>query len=108
MQHSKPTLLWGMNEETGGISALPASPLLLPAILALGAIKVASWLYRPKPKTAPLPANFNWKEYEANKAEYYKILAKIQTGKTLTTLEEIRWNTVLPYPSWSKGEPWHY
>lgn len=108
MEHSKPTLLWGIDKETGGISALPASPLLLPAIIGLGALKVASWLYKPKPKKQPLPANFNWEEYSKNKKEYDYLLAKIQSGKPLTPMEETRWLTELPYPSWSKGERWQY
>jgi hypothetical protein len=108
MENSKPTLLWGIDGETGGISALPASPLLLPAIIVLGLVKLASSIARPKPQTAPLPANFNLSEYNRNKTEYNKLRCKIKEGKTLTAIEELRWNTVLPFPSWSRGERWHY
>lgn len=101
-------MLWGVSEATGRISALPASPLLLPAILTLGAVKIASWLYRQKPKTEPLPANFDWKEYEENKEEWDRLTAKIDAGIELTTMEWIKYNTVLPYPSWSNGERWRY
>ena len=107
MQHTKPTLLWGMDDD-GRVSALPASPLLLPALLTLGAIKIASWLYKPRPKAAGLPAGFDQQEYDAYSKEYHRLLSKITAGKQLTEMEQMRWNTVLPYPSWSQGERWVY
>jgi hypothetical protein len=107
-QNNGPTLLWGIDKETGSISALPASPLLLPAIAVLGVLKLFSVVHKPKPKTAPLPAGFNSKEYYSNKREYDYYVEKIKERKELTEYEKMRFNTVLPFPSWSKGEPWHY
>lgn len=107
MSNNRPTLLWGYDEQTNSISALPASPLLLPAMAVWGFTKLASLFYRPKPKTAPLPDDFNLQEYNRNKAEYRKLFQKINSGQQLTLYEQLRW-TALPYPSWSKGERWHY
>ena len=107
MSENRPTLLWGYDESTGRISALPASPMLLPAVLLLGAVKLASVFYRPKTKTAPLPDGFNLQEYQANKKEYRRLFEKIKRGQELTPYEQLRWSA-LPYPSWSKGERWHY
>lgn len=107
MSENRPTLLWGYDEQTGKISALPASPLLLPGVAFLGVLKLVSLFHRPKPVTAPLPDDFNLEEYHRNKIEYRRLWAKKQSGQELTDYEFIRWNQ-LAYPSWSKGERWHY
>jgi hypothetical protein len=103
-----PTLLWGMDTETGKIAALPASPLLLPALLFIGALKIASILLRSKVKKKELPTGFNEQEYLKNKKEHDAYIYKIHSGIQLTDHELMRLNTVLPFPSWSNGERWHY
>jgi len=105
---NRPTLLWGIDRESGAISALPASPLLLPAFIVYGIAWVFS-LFPKKPKTAPLPRKFNEEEYKRNKQEYDYYCMKIRKGIELTSQERYRLNVILPNPSWSKpGENWHY
>lgn len=107
MKENRPTLLWGYDEQTNRIQALPASPLLLPGVVFLGVLKLVSLFHRPKQQTAPLPDSFNLEEYHKNKTEYRRLWAKKQSGQELTDYEFLRWTTI-KHPSWSKGEPWHY
>jgi hypothetical protein len=108
MEKSSPTLLWGIDNETGKINALPASPLLLPAFI----VYCIAWLLSLFPKRTtgePLPCNFDQDEFNKNKKEYDYYCMKIRKGIELTSEERHRLNAVLPRPSWSKpGENWHY
>jgi hypothetical protein len=109
MQDSRPTLLWGIDEDSGKISALPASPLLLPAIVFYFLLWFLSLFYRRRIKSKPLPSNFNQKEWLANRTEYKRLCDKVRAGIELTPIEQIRFNTMLPRPSWAQpGEWWTY
>lgn len=109
MENSRPTLLWGMDRESGAISALPASPLLLPALIFYFILWIISPLFKKRDKPIPLPGNFDQEEWSSNKIEYYKYVDKMRKGEPLSDFEQIRMNTVLPRPSWAKtGEWWTY
>lgn len=109
MENSRPTLLWGIDEDSGKISTLPASPLLLPAILVYCILRLIAPLYRKKPLSGPLPDKFNLQEYLKNKREYSRLCAKIGAGEEFTVRECIVFNAILPKPSWAKpGEFWTY
>lgn len=109
MEHSRPTLLWGIDCESGKISALPASPLLLPAVAIAFIFWIIGKVWRKPVKREPLPDNFNHTEYRRNKAIYDRLCLKIRQGKELTANEQIMINYYLPRPSWAKpGEHWTY
>jgi hypothetical protein len=109
MQDSRPTLLWGIDPESGSIGALPASPLLLPALAVYCLIWLLSPLYRNRQKPTPTPSSFNEQQWAKNKQEYDALVRKIRAGKSLSDMEMIRLNTVLPRPDWAEpGEWWSY
>jgi hypothetical protein len=101
--------LWGIDCQTGGISPLPASPLLLPAIIVSGILWVISKLWPEPVKTQPIPDNFNQEEWDRNYSLYHKLVAKRAAGIELTASESIQLRYYLPRPSWAKpGEYWTY
>lgn len=109
MTNSGPALLWGINNETGRISALPASPLLLPAAIIYLIFRVVGVLWPKKIQAEPLPDNFDDEEYWRNKVLYNRLIAKQRSGATLTDAEVFQLRYVLARPSWAKpGEVWRY
>ena len=109
MEHSRPTLLWGIDCQSGKISALPASPLLLPAALFFGVLWLIGLFIPKQVKREPMPENFNEKEYMHNSIQYHYLCGKIRDGIELTDSERFTLRRVLPYPSWAKpGEFWTY
>lgn len=102
-------LLWSSDNETGGLSPIPASPLLLPAFGIYAALAVSKVFYDYARSFKPKPEGFSRSEYEYNKErEAYLIHKKYTLGEELTTAELYELREVLPYPSWSNGERWTY
>jgi hypothetical protein len=109
MEHSRPTLLWGIDCDSGKISALPASPLLLPAVIVGCIFWIIGKIWRKPIKKEPLPDDFDINEWYRNKAIYDRLCLKIRRGQDLTPSEQIMINCYLPKPSWAKpGEHWSY
>lgn len=109
METSRPTLLWGINCESGQISALPASPFLLPAFLIYCVVWFIGLFVPKKVKKEPIPLDFDEQEYAKNKAMYHYLCDKLQRGEQLTDSEKYTLNCILPRPSWAKpGEWWTY
>ena len=109
MENSRPTLLWGIDCDSGKISALPASPFLLPAVLVYCVLWFIGLFIPRKVRTEPIPHNFNQKEYARNKIMYHYLCDKLNRGQQLTDSEKYALNYALPRPSWAKpGEWWTY
>lgn len=109
MEHTRPTLLWGIDCESGKISALPASPLLLPAAIVAAIFWIIGKIIPRKIKREPIPKGFNQQEWEKNKALYDYLCGKVSRGIPLSDSENIQFNCILPRPSWAKpGEWWTY
>jgi hypothetical protein len=101
------SILYSYETTNGEIRPLPASPLLLPALVW---ISVAALFRSIGPsRYKRIPITFNQAEYETNKQLYHQILPKVLAGEELSVYEHNLWYNVLPYPSWRKqGERWQY
>ena len=109
MAEHQRTLLWGIDNETGNISALPASPLLLPAVAAYVVIWLLELILPKRVKKKPLPDNFNKEEWKRNHKLYNLLLDKQRLGIKLTEPELMQLHHYLGRPSWAKpGEWWTY
>lgn len=109
MEHTRPTLLWGIDCNSGQISPLPASPLLLPCAIVAGFLWLIAKIWPKRIKKQPLSADFNQAEWDRNYKLYHKLINKKAAGIQLTESENIMLRYYLPYPSWSKpGEYWTY
>ena len=96
--------LWGLDEETGGISPLPASPLLLPAVV-LAAIwgivcRVATLDFSVAVWTLP-PAGVDRAQYHADKKAYQVALARYAKNPSWSTLEDLK---IATYPDWAPND----
>lgn len=50
MSQPSPSLWWAYDESNGSFSALPATPLIVPAALILGVVSALRWIFNP-PRT---------------------------------------------------------
>jgi hypothetical protein len=106
---NRPTLLWGIDSCSDEITALPASPLLLPAAIVFGLLYIVSLFIPNRPVKKQISSKFNSSEYYQNKMIYDRLCAKIEAGIPLTENEQIQINYQLPRPSWAEpGEWWSY
>lgn len=104
-------LLYDYDSETNKISPLPASPLLLPAMLFIGAWYIAEkiWhLFRiEKPINIIEDRGVPPEMLESYRKEYHEIIA-IKNTRELDTLERLRLEH-LRHPPWAlPGETWSY
>lgn len=105
-----PRILWNYDESSGTISALPASPLLLPAMIGLGLLWLSQSIIGLFRIARPLPWNFDKQQYLKNKKRYnYLIHKKYILERELSVAEWYELEKVLPFPPWAKpGERWTY
>jgi hypothetical protein len=103
-------ILWNYDEASGTVSALPASPLLLPALIAFGLLCIAQAIAKLFKIGRPLPWNFDERLYAKNKKRYnYLLYKKYILEQELSLTEWYEFEKVLPYPPWGKpGERWTY
>jgi len=104
-------LLYDYDSQTNKISPLPASPLLLPAIVFLGIWYIGQKIYslfRPrKPLNIIADRNVPPEMLRSYRKEYLEMM-ETKKSRDLTTLERIRLEH-LKYPPWSfPGETWDY
>lgn len=105
----RPTLWWAYDAEDQSFSALPAGPLLLPALfisLCIGAYSsLRQWTGRPE---NVLGHDFvNSVEYQQMKRRYYELIhKKIENGSL--ELHEEQELQQLKRPYWIKSGTWSY
>jgi hypothetical protein len=100
---------WAYHVENGTISALPASPWLLPAlgILCLAPL-VAKLVEQAERDPQPLPENFDPILFNDYRKIYRALMHKKASGIELSTEESLRLQTIA-HPPWAKpGEIWSY
>lgn len=102
---------WAYDEDNGSFSALPASPLLLPAIGAFFLLAVFDKMAEDnRSKKILKPAcemNIDRTLYDSNKKRYHELLAVIRK-RPLNEDEESEMYR-LAHPPWSDpGEVWTY
>ena len=97
------TRLWQGWDDDGNFGAVPASPLLLPAILLAALKPLFAWLVS---RPGPMPAGFDLKEYRQNRREWLVLYNMPRYAWNAYHVE--RWHAVQS-PSWAKpGETWSY
>lgn len=109
--NSDPSLLYSYDSDTGHISPLPASPLLLPVMLTMLIVEVikaiARWFEWQQWQTTENifeTRNVTREEYERDRKQYLSIVRKRDTVG-LDDIDRINLRRVM-YPHWLKpGEP---
>ena len=105
--------LWGIDPGApGGISPLPASPLLFPAMLVVGAFMavvgaVDIW-QRATAGEKTAPAGVPRSTYERFRRRYHELTQKKYFGEGLTAQESYELHSVIQLPPWSPDVPYHY
>ena len=98
------TRLWQGWDSEGSFGAVPASPLLLPAVLLIGLARLIGRFVRMPP--GPMPAGFNLEEYRQNRREWLALYNMPHYAWNAYHVE--RWHAIQS-PSWAKpGEVWSY
>jgi len=101
--------LFGIDEETGGISPLPASPLLLPAAILLGFVWLLMQILYLLPERKRIrhlrPEHVPKDVYDEHKRHYYRLRHSLPS--------EWRggdgyWFDKSQRPYWANGEHWFY
>lgn len=80
--------------EGGEISPLPASPLLIPAAAAYGALKIAEKLKKKHGRPVSVEA-YDWYEQE-----YNRILPKFLAGEELSLKDHNFFHNIYPSAPW--------
>lgn len=82
MNQSPPSLWWAYDESNGGFSALPATPLIVPAAIVLGIFSAFRWLFNP-PRTREqiLGAVTRTDYYQSRDSRHQQLIQKrLNTG----------------------------
>lgn len=98
---------WAYDESTGGFSALPASPFLLPV---LGLVCLAPLLDKllEAGQRNPQPCDANPGMYERYKQEYHRLAAKQLSANGLEDGDLSKMHRLM-FPPWATpGEVWTY
>lgn len=112
-EHRPIQFLWAIDKDApGGMVPLPASPLLLPAMLAVGAFMavisaigiVGRGLSSPVKEPKGVPRHV----YERYKKRYLELIDKKLSEEGLSVQETYELNAVIKLPPWSPNVPWHY
>lgn len=100
---------WAYDSETGGFSALPASPWLLPALGLLCLAPIAQRIVEEGQKD-PKPAgkDFDPVLYLEYKLTYRSLVQKQFSCQGLTTEEEMQMISIMNPPWAEPGEVWTY
>lgn len=105
----RPSLWWAYDAEDNSFSALPAGPLLLPALLIAVCVNaigiVHSWANRPERVVSHGLLNSN--EYQRKKRRYYELINKRLDNGELE-LHEHHELEKLKRPYWIKSGTWTY
>lgn len=100
---------WAYDSQTGGFSALPASPWLLPALGLLCLAPIAQKLVEEGLKD-PQPAgnDFDPALYLEYKQTYHDLVQKQFSPDGLTMQEELQMLSIMNPPWAEPGERWTY
>lgn len=106
-------LWWAYDTDNGTFAALPAGPMLLPAIGIFAFVSIVKALKsrNRSPESMIGSPMYNSSLYQKDKARFYYLVKKKiaaarddTEGLSLAEMEELR---RLKYPTWNKGRPWH-
>lgn len=105
----RPSLWWAYDAEDNSFSALPAGPLLLPALLIAICVNVAgalhSWANRPERLVSKKLLGSH--KYQRMKHRYYELIDKKLDDGGLS-LQEHHELEQLKRPYWIKSGTWSY
>lgn len=100
---------WAYSVENGSISALPASPWLLPALgLICLAPLVAKIVEQAERAPKPLPEDFDPIMFNNYREVYRDLMHKKQSGIELSMEERLTLQNISNPPWASPGEVWTY
>jgi hypothetical protein len=108
MSDSQPGLWWAVDQENGSFTPLPAGPLLLPAILIYGILRLFNRKgFKSRPPESKLPQRVLQSTRYKQDCARYRYLADKMFRVGLDQWEELEFNQ-LQCPSWNNGRPWSY
>jgi len=105
----RPSLWWAYDEEDQSFSALPAGPMLVPALfiaaLAFGFDRLKTWASQPD---NVLGRDFtSTPEYQSMRKRYFELINKKHYGPGLETHEQYELEQ-LKRPYWIQSGTWSY
>lgn len=103
-----PRLWWAVDQESGGFVPLPAGPMLIPAIIIYGILRLFKGrrFKRYRPEELLPRRTLDGVAYRQDSARFkYLTHKKIQEG--LSDHEEHEYNQ-LHYPVWANRQQWPY
>ena len=106
---TKGNLLWSFDEGSGSFAPLPAGPLLIPALVIFGLLRLFGGSgAREIPDRELLPRHIlESREYRQDCARYRYLSDKLDRLGDLEPLEFIE-RRALQHPKWNKGGLWFY